>query len=143
MAGGKRIHRTMITLKSRENGFVIVLTETVTLEECKTLRFQLRDEWAGLDTAFVLVVDVRAFRYFTADAQAMFEEIMEEALAEGVERITVLGVSTAYASLFCEMMVRTDLMPLYQFLDLSYEEDWRGEMEAWLGEPFEEEAVGV
>lgn len=131
----------MISLKSRENGFVVVLSETVTLEACRTLQFQLRDEWAGWEDCFVLVVDTRAFRYFTADAQALFEEILEEAMEAGLARITVLGISTAYAGLFCEMMVRLDLMPMYQFLDLSYEEDWRGEMEDWLRGPFEEAEV--
>jgi len=126
----------MVALKSRENGFVVVLGDMVTLEDAILLRHQLRDEWAGMGDPFVLVLDIRSFRYFSADAQALVEELLEEALDEGLARVSVLGVSTAFAGQFCNMMVRTEVMPIYQFLDLAYEEDWRAEMERWLSGPF-------
>jgi hypothetical protein len=124
----------MITLKSRERGFVIILSGDIPLSEMQDLHFQLRDEWAGMEESFVLVLDVRKFHSFNADAQAGFEEILEEAREEGLYRITTLGVSTAFASLFCNIMIHTELMEDYQFLDLAYEEDWRAEMESWLQE---------
>jgi len=123
----------MISLKKRKNGFVAVLSGNVPLEEVRHFGFQLRDEAAGDPDPFVMVVDTRKFKSFHADAQAELEALLEEAHESlGLERISVLGVSTAFANLFCNMMVRTELMEIYQFLDLAYEEDWRTEMEQWL-----------
>lgn len=106
------------------------------LEDLQTLSFQLRDEWAGMNKPFVLVIDARSFHLFSTDAQALFEELLEEALECGLVRVTVLAITTALASLFCTIMVRTEVMPLYQFLDLAYEENFESEMENWLNEPF-------
>ncbi len=125
----------MITLKKRENGFVVIFKSVIGLEDVRLFRFQLCDEAAGLAQPFVMVFDTRKFSAFAADAQADFESLLEDAYESmGLSRISVLGVSTAYANLFCNMMVRTELMEIYQFLDLAYEEDWQEQMESWLQE---------
>jgi hypothetical protein len=105
-------------------------------EAARDLAFQLRDEWAGEEGPFVCTIDARRFICFTVDAQAAFEELLDEALSRGLIRITVLAVSTALAGLFCDIMVRSDAMSIYQFLDVSYEKEYEAEMEEWLSEPF-------
>lgn len=127
----------MALITKRSHGYILRLDGLLVEEEAKQILFQFRDEWAGVHEPFVLVVDARTFRFFAADAQAMFEQMLEEALDAGLVRITVLAISTALAGLFCNIMVRTEAMPVYQFLDLAYEEDFRTEMENWLAEPFE------
>lgn len=127
-----RILRIMITLKHRKQGFLIVLAGLVDLEEVRGLAFGLRDEIAGLTEPFVVVLDAVKFEHFTADAQAEFELLLEEAMERGLGRISVLAYSTGFAGLFCEMMVRMDAMDLYQYIDISYEEDWEEELEASL-----------
>lgn len=129
----------MIDVSYRKNGFILRLEELVDQSQMRDFLFQMRDEWAGLDSYFVLLVDARNFKYFTAEAQASFEEFLEEAAEEGLVRITVLGISTALAGLFCSVMVQTDLMDIYQFLDLAYEADWKKEMKEWLDAPFKED----
>jgi hypothetical protein len=126
----------MIEISYRKHGFIIRMGGRVDMEELDTFRFQLADEWAGTEGEFVLLVDARNFQTFTADAQAGFEEVLEAAREQGMIRISVLGISTALASLFCSIMVQTDLMDIYQFLDLSYETDWKNEMKSWLDTPF-------
>ncbi len=108
------------------------------MAQMREFTFQMRDEWAGLDQEFVLLVDARNFKNFSADAQAGFEEFLEEAVEYGLVKITVLGISTALAGLFCSIMVQTDMMEYYQFLDLAYEADWKAEMKSWLDAPFAE-----
>lgn len=117
---------------------MIKLEGLVSGDDMRTLAIQFHDEWAGQETSFVLVVDARTFVYFTADAQALFEELLEGALDSGLIRVSVLAISTGLANLFCSIMVDTDAMPIYQYLDLSYEKDFRSEMDNWLNEPFQE-----
>jgi anti-anti-sigma regulatory factor len=126
----------MFKLNQRESGFVIHLEGMLSLEKAQRLQFQLRDEWAGMNAPFCLLVDARGFRYFKADAQALFETILEEAVQAGLQRITVVAVSTGLASVFCNSMVRADLMHMYQFMDIAYEPKWKAEVEEWLMEPF-------
>jgi hypothetical protein len=126
----------MLELKARKHGYVVVMTETITLEDIRRLQFQLKDERAGAEDDFVLVLDIRKFVCFTADAQALLQEILEEFPDSGLAKVSVIAVSTAFASQFCNIMVSADIMALYQFLDIAYEEDWRMEMETWLSEPF-------
>jgi hypothetical protein len=130
----------MIEVSYRRNGFIIRLEGEVNDAQMRECLFQMRDEWAGLDVSFVVLVDARSFKHFSADAQASFQQLMTEASEEGMLRVTVLGISTALASLFCSIFVQTDLMDLYQFLDLAYETDWKNEMKAWLDAPFHIEA---
>jgi hypothetical protein len=127
----------MISIRPREHGYALTLEGALDLEVLRELSLQMRDERAGSDDPFVLVIDARNFRHFTADAQACFEEMLEELLQSGLVRVTVLAVSTALANLFCAIMVRTEVMPMYQFLDLEYENDYQKEMENWLNEPFD------
>ncbi len=128
----------MIQLDARTHGYTILLKDEIQIQGVQNLDFELRNELAGLEgSPFVIVVDAIAFQHFTADAQALFEETLEFCLESGLVRISVLAVSTAHAGLFCEMMLRVDLMDLYQYLDLSYEEDWRTELETFLEEPFD------
>lgn len=123
----------MIRLKAHGTGYVAILKDTISQEELRVFRFQLLDERAGETSPFGLVIDTRKFQAFTADAQALMESTLEEfAKSFGLARISVLGVSTGFAALFCNMMVRAELMEVYQFLDLAYEEDWKTEMDAWL-----------
>lgn len=126
----------MIEVSYRKNGFIIRLVESVDQSQMRDFIFQLRDEFAGYHHQFVILIDARNFKFFTADAQASFEELLEEAEEAGMVRITVLGISTALASLFCSIMVQTELMEIYQFLDLAYEADWKTEMKTWLDAPF-------
>lgn len=91
--------------------------------------FGLRDEIAGLEDPFVLAVDVMSFKFFAADAQAEFELFLEELLDRGLSRISVVAYSTSFAGLFTEMMLRIDAMEIYQYIDVSYEEDWEEELE--------------
>lgn len=130
----------MFELTQRKNGFVLKLEDMVDIDQLRDIQFQLRDEWAGLNSGFCLLVDARSFRVFTAEAQALFEDLLEEAREHGLQRISVLGVSTGLAMIFCNSMVRTDLMPVYQFMDTAYEPNWSQEVEEWLNAPFEEEA---
>ena len=125
----------MITIKKRPPGFVLIFKSVICLEDVRKLTFQLRDEAAGLHQPFFLVFDTRRLSAFAADAHAEFESLLEEAYESlGLGKISVLGVSTAHANFFCNMMVRTELMDIYQFLDLAYEEDWKEQMDAWLEE---------
>lgn len=126
----------MIEVSYRRNGFILRLEGEVDAVQMQNCLFQMRDEWAGLDVYFVVLVDARNFKHFTADAQASFQQLMTEASEEGMLRVSVLGISTALASLFCSIFVQTDLMDLYQFLDLAYETDWKNEMKGWLDAPF-------
>jgi hypothetical protein len=119
----------MVILKQRKQGFSLELGGLVTLEEVRRLGFGLRDEIAGLPEPFVVVLDAVKLEHFTADAQAEFELLLEEAMERGLCRISVLAYSTGFAGLFCEMMVRMDAMDLYQYIDISYEEDWQEELE--------------
>lgn len=130
----------MIEVSYRRNGFILRLVGEVDQTQMRECIFQLRDEWAGLDVYFVMLVDARNFKHFTADAQAAFQEMVEEARVEGMLRITVLGISTALAGLFCSIFVQTDMMDIYQFLDLAYEPDWKAEMKEWLDAPFKMDA---
>lgn len=125
---------TSITL--REHGYTLTLQGHVNLSEAQNLSFQMRDEWAGSEGPFVWVVDIRQFTAFDADAQAVFEDLFEEALAKELVRMTVLGVTTALSGLFLNIVMRADAMEVYQFLDVSYEKDFLAEMEHWLGAPF-------
>ncbi|MCC5848103.1 MAG: hypothetical protein JJU29_08415 [Verrucomicrobia bacterium] len=128
----------MIQIDTRSHGYTALLKEEIDLPAVQELDFDLRNELAGLeDSEFVLVLDARKFHHFTADGQALFEELLEFCFESGLARISVLAVSTAHAGLFCEMMLRADLMDIYQYLDLSYEEDWRTELETFLAEPFD------
>lgn len=129
----------MIQVSYRKNGFILRLEALVDMAQMQEFIFQMRDECAGMDQEFVLLVDARNFKQFTADAQAGFEEVLEEAAECGLVRITVLGISTALAGLFCSIMIQTDMMAIYQFLDLAYEADWKAEMKAWLDAPFSED----
>jgi hypothetical protein len=122
----------MITIQLRENGFKIVLKGLVDLEDVRRFAFGLKDEMAGLGQPFVMVIDVLAFDFFAADAQAEFETALEEAVERGLSRISVLAYSTGRAGLFTEMMLRLDAMDMYQYIDMSYEEDWEEELEASL-----------
>lgn len=131
----------MILITKRPHGFIIRLEGLLEMDAVQILAHQLRDEWAGLEDSFVLVLDARTFKCFAADAQALFEELLEEGLSCGMVRLTVLAISTALANMFCSMMVRTEVMPIYQFLDLAYEEDFRREMEKWLNEPFLKQSI--
>ena len=130
----------MIEVSYRKNGYILRLEDLVDLLQMREFTFQMRDEWAGLDEKFVLLIDARNFKNFAADAQAAFEELLEEAAGCGMIRITVLGISTALAGLFCSIMIQTELMDLYQYLDLAYEADWKAEMKAWLDSPFMKES---
>jgi len=129
----------MIPITSRPNGFTLQFRGLLNLDEMEELSRNLHDEWAGLRDPFVLVIDARQFRYFASDAQARFEHLLEESLQHGLVRITVLAISTALANLFCSIMVRTDVMPYYQYLDVAYEDDFLTEMKNWLNEPFSNE----
>jgi len=131
----------MVDIEKREHGFTIFLEGHVGLADMRELYFQLMDELAGFEERFVLVLDARRFSTFSADAQAILEELLEDLPEHGLERVSVLGISTAFAALFCKIMVRTDLMPVYQFLDLAYEDDWEAELEHWLNEPFEQDVA--
>jgi indole-3-glycerol phosphate synthase len=126
----------MIEISYRKHGFITRLTGIVDMEAMRSFRFQMEDELAGTEGEFVLLVDARNFQTFTADAQAGFEELLESAREHGMVRVSVLGISTVLASLFCSIMVQTDLMESYQFLDLAYETDWKNEMKTWLDTPF-------
>ncbi len=119
----------MNEIKQRNHGFKIVLEGLVELYAVYNLIFGLRDEIAGLSDPFVLEVDVVAFKYFTAEAQAEFELFLEELLDRGLCRLSVLAYSTAFAGLFTEIMLRIDGMEIYQYIDISYEEDWEEELE--------------
>ena len=119
----------MTLLKPRENGFIVLLEGLVTLEDVQRLAFGLRDEMAGLKDPFVLAINAVAFQHFTADAQAELEILLEEAAERGLSRISVLAYSTGFAGLFTEMMLRMDAMEMYQYIDISYEEDWEEELE--------------
>lgn len=127
----------MFELTQRKNGFVLKLEGVLDIGQLQLIQFQLRDEWAGMDSGFCLLVDVCSFSLFTADAQALFEGLLEEAEEQGLQRIAVLGVSTRFASVFCDSMVRTDLMSIYQFMDTAYEPNWQQEVDEWLNFPFE------
>lgn len=127
----------MNPLTKRPHGYTLTLQGIVKLETVRELAWQLRDERAGENGPFVLVVDACGLRFFAADAQAVFEELLEKALEDGLTRIAVLARSTSLAGLFCDIMVRTGVMPIYQFLDLDYEDETEAEMESWLSEPFE------
>ncbi|WFB35288.1 hypothetical protein P3T73_14075 [Kiritimatiellota bacterium B12222] len=126
----------MFELSYRKHGYILKLHGHMAMEQMRNLYHQLLDECAGTDEDFVMLVDARHFTDFSADAQALFEEMLEEAYDLGMVRITIIGISTALASLFCSIMVQTDLMDIYQFLDLAYETDWKTEMRDWLDEPF-------
>lgn len=126
----------MITLCPRDHGYIVTLSEEVSAEDARKLAFDLENELAGPGEAFVLQIDVREFGHFTADGQAYFEEVLERCKDKGLARVSLLAVSTALAGIFREIMVRNDLMDLYQYLDLSYETEWEAEMEAHLMEPF-------
>lgn len=130
----------MFELTQRKNGFTLKLEGLVDIGQLQHIQFQLRDEWAGLDSGFCLLVDARTFSVFTAEAQALFEGLLEEAHKQGLQRMTVMGVSTRFATIFCESMIRTDLMSIYQFMDTAYEPNWKQEVEEWLNAPFEVEA---
>jgi len=125
----------MTTIHQQPYGFDIVLEGDIDLEDVQRLQFQLRDEWAGIEPPFSLMVDARRFKLFTADAQALFEGLLEEAVASGLAKITVIAVSTGFAGLFCTIMMRTELMEFYQYMDTAYEPDWKDEVEPWLMEP--------
>jgi anti-anti-sigma regulatory factor len=127
----------MKPITNRPHGYTLTLQGIADLETVQELARQLRDERAGEKEPYILVIDACALRFFAADAQAAFEELLEEALEDGLTRITVLARSTGLAGLFCDIMVRTEVMPIYQFLDLDYEDDAETEMESWLYEPFE------
>jgi len=129
----------MIEISYRKYGYIVRLAESIDQAQMRRFICQMRDEWAGEENPFVLLVDARTFKYFTAEAQASFEEFLEEARERGMIRISVLGISTALAGLFCSIMVQTDLMEQYQFLDLAYEEDWKSEMKTWLDSPFKDD----
>ncbi len=122
----------MITINSRASGFTLYLKGLVTLEEIRELAFGLRNEMAGLSEPFVLVIDAVHFSYFTVEAEADFELLLEEAALRGLRRISVLAYSTRFAGLFTEMMLRMDSMDMYLYIDISYEEDWEEELEASL-----------
>lgn len=127
----------MIRLDSRTHGYTLHLLGRVQLTQIQETARALRNERAGAgDDAFVLVLDARKFGYISADAQASLEELLEESAQSGLVRLAVLAVSTVHANLFCEMMKRCDLMDIYEYLDLSYEEDWEGELAAFLDTPF-------
>jgi DNA-binding LacI/PurR family transcriptional regulator len=119
----------MMVLHARERGFHVEFNGKVGGGEFKTLERQLLDELAGMDEPFVLVLDVRTFRHFSADAQADLEILLRHLLDHGLSRIAVLAASTAYAGLFCEMMVRIEAMDLYAYIDAAYEQDWEQELE--------------
>lgn len=101
----------------------------VDLEDVNRFAFALRDEIAGLFDPFVLVIHAVKFVHFTADAQAEFELLLEDACERGLSRISVLAYSTGFAGLFTDMMLRIDAMDMYQYIDISYEEDWEEELE--------------
>lgn len=122
----------MTNLSLRKNGFKIALDGLVKLEDIRQLAFELRGEIAGLGQPFVLVIDAVHFAHFAADAQAEFEILIEEVCELGLRRISVLAYSTGFAGLFTEMMLRMDTMDMYQYLDISYEEDWEEELEVSL-----------
>lgn len=131
----------MIEFGYRPRGFTVRLDDRVDLKQMQRFRFQIMDELAGMEGDFVMVLDVRRFGIFTADAQALLEEILENLPERGLRRVSVIGVSTAFAGLFVNIMLRSDLMSQYQFLDLAYETDWKGELESWLNGPFDEDAA--
>jgi ABC-type transporter Mla MlaB component len=126
----------MFHFHSRAHGFILTLDGEIDAHDMRGFVFELENELAGAEGPFVLQINVQTLHHFTADAQALFEECLENAKIQGLYRVTVLAKSTAHASLFCDMMVRSELMSDYQFLDVSYEEDWEMEMETWLGEAF-------
>lgn len=119
----------MIKLETRKDGFNAVLDGRVDLPDVTGFVFALRNETAGMAEPFVLVLDVVEFRHFTADAQAELELFLEELLELGLSRLSVVAYSTGHAGSFTEMMVRVDAMDLYQYIDISYEEDWEEELE--------------
>lgn len=130
----------MIELIYRRNGFILRVEGIVDMEQMRVLTFQIQDEFAGIEGEFILLIDARTLKHFTADAQAAFQELLETSREQGMVRLTVLGISTALASLFCSIMVQADMMDHYQFLDLAYESDWKAEMKSWLDAPFLEDA---
>jgi len=122
----------MIHLEERFNGYTIRLEGDIHLDEVRQLCLDLQNELAGASDPFVLVLDVRLLRHFHADAQAALEELLERSREDGLRRVSAIAVSTAFATLFCDMMVRADLMDIYQYMDISYEPDWRMELDAFL-----------
>lgn len=125
----------MIHLSSRPDGYDIQLEGDLTLEQVQVLSIQLQNELAGGEDAFVLVLDARTFRHFHADAQALFEEMLDVCRKKGLHRICVLALSTAFATLFCDIMVRAELMDQYLYMDIAYEPDWHAELESFLSPP--------
>jgi len=120
-------------------GWKVQFLSVVSDEDIKSFNLQLRNELAGSAGSFVLVIDLQEFKYFTADAQASLEETLEDFKSEGLIRVGVLAFSTAFAALFCDIMVRIDMMPLYRYFDISYEENWEAELEEYVEKPFIEE----
>jgi len=125
----------MTHLEERTNGYTIRFEGDIHLDEVRQLQLDLRNELAGASEPFVLVLDVRTLRHFHADAQAALEEMLENCPENGLHRISAIAVSTGFATLFCDMMVRAELMDLYQYMDISYEPDWRMELESFLALP--------
>lgn len=130
----------MIALEVRNRGYIVTLAKEVSGDESRVLAFELDNELAGgQGEPFVLQLDAREFHHFTADGQAHIEEILERVREKGLARISLVAVSTALAGLFRDIMMRTELMDLYQYVDLSYETEWEAEMEAHLMEPFNQD----
>ncbi len=132
MANKSRYGTLMILLENRKNGYTILLRDSVNGEQAQGFLVGIRGELAGGMGEFVLVVDTRGFRHFTADAQALFEEALAFLRGSGLVRLAVLARSTVFATQFCEMMVRAELMEEYMYIDTSYEQEWEEELAIWL-----------
>lgn len=126
-------------------GYEIVFESTVDRDTARRMLEELRRTVRPRDGGFTVMVDLRATRSFTAEAQELVKQTILICREAGMGRNAVVTHSVIAGLQARRMVKETGIAPALRFIDGTLHPDWRERALAWLekgvepGEPDEAE----
>jgi hypothetical protein len=129
-------------------GYELVFESTVARDAARKMLEELRRRVRPREGGFTILVDLRATRTFTAEAQEMVKQTILICREAGMGRNAVVTQSVIAGLQARRMVKETGIAPSLRYIDASLHSDWRQQALAWLidgiepaegGEPRESE----
>lgn len=124
--------RSMPQIVETPFGYELAFESTVDRDTARRMLDELRRTVRPREGGFAVLVDLRATRSFTAEAQELVKQTILICREAGMGRNAVVTHS-AIAGLQARRMVKeTGIAPALRYIDATLADDWRDHALAWL-----------
>lgn len=113
-------------------GYEIVFESTVDRDTARQMLDELRRTLRPREGGFAILVDLRATRTFTAEAQELVKQTILICREAGMERNAVVTHSVIAGLQARRMVKETGIAPALRYVDATLRSNWRERAIAWL-----------